>query len=205
MNKSTWIVTLPALSLLWLVVTMLTAGTHYPNYQHTSQFMSELAATGAPHGFWVNYLGFIPTEIFLMVFLKLVWPCLPKSKLKTLGFISFFLYAASLAMAAIFQCDFECRPSEPTLSHQLHLLLGLLGYLFAIIGIVLLSIDCQHWHQAKRVSYFGWVLAVLASILLINLDPHSNFVGLIQRILELCIYTWLIVLALYVRSSMTLR
>ena len=62
MNKKDLLLTLPILSFLWFTATIVIGGLFYPDYNHISQFISELGATGSPYGNYVNYLGFLPTE-----------------------------------------------------------------------------------------------------------------------------------------------
>lgn len=186
-----------SLSLIWLFATVLLGGMTYPSYNHSSQFISELAATGAPYGDFVNYLGFIPTEIFILIFVALVFSALPKTKLMILGVSSIAIYAVVLMIAAFFPCDFECRPTQPSLSHILHMILGMHAYLFAIIGIILLTIDSKAWPNSKVVRVSGWCLGGMAFILLLNFDPELEIVGLIQRTTEISIYSWYLILAFY--------
>ncbi|MCF6264130.1 MAG: DUF998 domain-containing protein [Xanthomonadales bacterium] len=202
MKKRFLIIRLPLLSFIWLFLTVLLGGLTYPNYSHSSQFISELGATGAPYGALVNYLGFVPTEIFILLFIFLASSILPKSRLMILGMTSIAIYAIALIIAAVFPCDFGCKPDEASISHNLHMSFGMIAYLFGIIGIIVLAIESKKWPNAKLVHHSGWVLGVLAFVLLFSFDPESKFVGLIQRFTEITIYAWFLILAVYLNRHM---
>ena len=62
------IIILPVVSALWFLTTIILAGAYEPDYQHMSQYISELGATGAANGQWVNLGGFIPASVLLVFF-----------------------------------------------------------------------------------------------------------------------------------------
>ena len=179
----------PFLSFIWLLMSVLWAGQLYSEYHHGSQFISELAATGTAYGALMNYGGFLPTEIFMLVFCFAAFQVLPKSRGNLWGLMLIAAYAISLVLAAVFPCDLGCRPEEPTLSHELHLLFGMGAYALGLIGIALLFWDLKRWHPNSSWSFFGLALAVVAAVLLVNFDPENPWVGWVQRATELTLYS----------------
>lgn len=201
MNKSNLILGSLLLSLVWLITTIVIGGMTYPNYSHLSQFISELGATGAPNAGMVNFLGFIPTEIFILVFIATVYSSLARNRLMVLGMLFLTLYATALIVAAIYPCDFGCRPAQASLSHDIHITAGIFAYLFGIIGVVLLAIDSKKWSQTSLLYRSGWAVGITSLVLILNFDPDSNFVGLLQRIVESLLYLWFLLLALALRKN----
>ncbi len=193
--KKSLVVLLPIASYLWLATTVVLGGLNYPGYSHVSQFISELAATGAPHASYVNYFGFLPTEIFMLLFAAIVWMVLPASKLKIAGLLSLVMYGLSFVVAAFYPCDFQCRPVEPSASHLLHMGFGMAAYFFGVLTIYLLAWDSQRWANSKLPFISGMVIATIALILLPNYDPELATVGLVQRTAETLIYIWFVILA----------
>ncbi|WP_299769539.1 DUF998 domain-containing protein [uncultured Pseudoteredinibacter sp.] len=185
----------PSLSLLWLAFTVILAGSTYPDYSHVSQFMSELGASGSPNGDLVNYFGFIPTELFILLFLFALLKVMHKTKLMVLGVACVFVYALSLIVAAIYPCDFQCRPVDPSFSHDMHMLFSAMAYLAGIAGIAILAIDSKTWCESNVPFLSGLLVSIVALVLMLNLNPDIPFVGLIQRSTELLIYTWFLILA----------
>ena len=194
-SRHQWIRILPLISYLWLVCTVLIAGFFYPDYSHVSQYMSELGATGAPHAWWVNYLGFVPTEILLLVFLAMALPVLPQSVPTRLGIGLIGIYALLLIGASIFTCDFQCRPVEQaSFAHGLHITLGTFAYLAGIAGVLVTSISARRWPGGFTLMMSGVLVALLAFGLLLNLNPELPIVGLMQRAMETLMYLWFLLL-----------
>ncbi|WP_299975979.1 DUF998 domain-containing protein [uncultured Pseudoteredinibacter sp.] len=191
----------PLLSLLWLSLTVILAGSSYPGYSHVLQFMSELGAGGSPDGDLVNYLGFIPTELFILLFLFALLKVMHKSRLLVLGVACIAVYALSLIAAAFYPCDYQCRPVDPSFSHDMHMLFGAIAYLAGIAGVAILAIDSKNWCESKVPLVSGLLLAVCAFALMLNLDAELSYVGLVQRCLELLIYVWFLIFGFYVYKS----
>jgi len=197
-NKSHLFLALPVCSSIWFATSIIIAGHFYPNYSHVSQFISELGATGSPDGTLVNYLGFIPTELLILSFVTIGFSVLPKTKKNAAGLILIAIYAFTLGIAAMFPCDFGCGPEVSSVSHRIHILSAILGYSCAIAAIFLISSGSNDWSKSKYFSTAGYILGILAIAAFINLNPEFNMVGAIQRVLEISIYTWLILLGLLV-------
>lgn len=100
MRTDRWFVALPIASYLWLFMTVLIAGALHPGYSHVGQFMSELGAQGAPGGWMVNYLGFLPTEILFLGFVGLAFRRAGRDGVTRVGLVLLGLYAVSLIIAA---------------------------------------------------------------------------------------------------------
>ena len=194
LNSRYLLIALPIFSFFWFTSTIFIAGHFYPDYSHIAQFISELGATGSPYGAYVNYLGFIPTELFILGFVFISYSVLPRTKSNTIGLIFIGIYGITLGIAAFFPCDFECKPDVPTISHNIHMASAFPGYLCGIIAIFCISSGSMSWSKSKAFKFTGYVAAILALFAFLNLDPSSKIVGLNQRILELIMYSWLIFL-----------
>ncbi len=197
MNSKIPILLLPIVSLFWLVGTVFIGGLNYPDYSHVTQFMSELGASGSEHGGLVNFFGFVPTELFLLVFIGMAFLLLKKNTLAVFGLSSLSVYATALMLAAVFPCDFECRPVNPTLSHKVHMILGAIAYAFAILGIVLMSFGLKNLPNGKPVYTSGLGIGIIALFLYFNMTPELPIVGLVQRLMEILFYFWFFILAIY--------
>jgi len=143
MNIKNTIIMLPTTSAVWFFFTIILGGFTYPNYQHTSQYISELGASGAPNANLVNYLGFIPTSILLSLFVMYALAICEKRIRQVIGLIGIGIFATTLAVAAVFPCSFECNLSESSVAQDIHNLSALVGYLSAVVGIFFLSSDVR--------------------------------------------------------------
>lgn len=199
MNKKDLLLTLPILSFLWFTATIVIGGLFYPDYNHISQFISELGATGSPYGNYVNYLGFLPTELFILAFVLICSSVIPRTKANFIGLFFIGLYGVTLIVAAFFPCDYECRPIEPSISHNIHMISAFPGYLSGIISIIVISSASSGWARSQMFTVFSYILGILCIYAFLNLDPKSEFVGIIQRSLDLMIYLWFLYFAYHLR------
>ena len=194
MRKQYLVSVLPLLSLIWFTVTLIWGGYSYESYDHSSQFISELGATGTAYGNVINYLGFIPTELFILGFVFYSYNILPNTVKNRIGLILIAVYAVMLIVAAIFPCDFECRPETPSFKHVIHLSSAVPAYLSAIGAIIVISLNSNEWSGSNTVKVSGLIFGSVALIAFLNMDENSQWVGLVQRTLEFSIYSWLVIL-----------
>ena len=148
----------------WLLAMVLIGGATFPSYDHVSQYISELGATGAPRGFEVSWFGFLPIGILICAFAIFAGLAAPRSVLAVLGFIGVFLFSIGYVGSAFFPCDFGCRPEEPSLSQVMHELVGLAGYLLAPLTLLLLGLAAWSWPRARWLAAFSFVAAAGALV-----------------------------------------
>jgi hypothetical membrane protein len=196
MKSTRLIVLLPLVSGLWLATGVIIAGALRPGYDHASQFMSELGATGTPGAWAMNYLGFIPTELFFLAFLMQAAMACRREPLMLTGFAALNLYALSLIIAAVFSCDAGCRPQDPSFGHQIHIVTGLAAYLLALTGIAVLAVASGR-AGAKIIQWTGLATTAIGLIAFTQLTPDNPLAGAFQRGLEASLYTWFVLLAIH--------
>lgn len=175
-------------------------GAAFPGYSHTSQFISELGATGAPHGALVRFAGFLPAGVFLCLFVIGAFKVLPRSHLTTLGLAGIAIYASGYLAAAFFPCDPGCRPAHPSFSQLVHNFFGLVGYLLAPLFLLALGWSARHWPGGTHLTAPAFVAAVITLASLPALSPEFAYMGVIQRVIEASVLLWVIMCAWYVKS-----
>lgn len=185
------------LGALWLLAMVIAGGATFPGYSHVSQFISELGANGAPHGWLVSYAGFLPVGVLICSFGLFAWIATPRTVLSTLGFLGVELFSVGYIAATFFRCDFGCRPEEPSASQLMHNAFGLVGYLFAPLSLLLLGLAARKWAGAGLVSVWAFGSALLALAGMLTIAPDSPFAGLSQRAVEAAMLSWVVVCALY--------
>jgi hypothetical protein len=187
-------------ALLILLVTVL-GGANFPNYNHATQFISELGAFGAPNAGMINLAGFLPAGLLIIIFTFFAWRSLPYSQGTTLGMFGLALFALGYIAAAFFPCEPGCRPSEPSLSQALHNLLGLAGYFTAPISLFFLGSAAHKWPNGTSLSTIGFIGSGLSLLGLLGMLSEFNYVGLAQRILEASVLVWIVACALYINRA----
>ena len=186
----------------WLGLTLFTfttiiAGYLYPDYSHISQFISESYAIDAKYGFYLRWLGFIPSGIFLSLFFFYAWKNQPKSIFSDIGMFGFIiLYGLGTIICSIFYCDKGCNPENinPSLSQIIHNITGGLFYLFLPFLYFMIFLASKKWSINKSFSYITFLLTILSLTLIIILfqDFKSIYKGLHQRLIEGTLLFWIL-------------
>jgi hypothetical membrane protein len=155
----------------------------YPGYNSLSQHISEMGATGAPHGPLISAL-FIATSVLLIAFWLLGLKALPFSALRAAGLILLAVNGAGLLGAGVYPCDFQCARSDPSVAQQLHDLFGGLGYLSGVLGLFLLAPGLRGLDGWARLFPLIMTCAVVAALSLPLIAPDFPWHGAAQRVLE---------------------
>jgi Protein of unknown function (DUF998) len=172
---------------IWLVAMVVIGGAAWDGYDHVSQYISELGATGAPHGWQVSWLGFLPIGLLITAFAFFAWRAAPRSALATIGFVGIFLFAIGYTGSAFFPCDFGCRPDNPS---------------FSPVTMLLLALAARTWPGAMWLAVLGFIAAPLALVGLSGLlDVDSPTLGLYQRVLEATVLTWVVACGVYLGAK----
>lgn len=182
-----------------LAILIVGGGAAWAGYSHATQFISELGATGAPHGRLVSLGGFLPIGICVTLFAILAAMIEPRSVLRTLGFLCLAVFASGYTAAAFFPCDFGCRPAVPSFSQQMHTLFGLGGYVFGPIGLIMLGIAARSWPGGKWLSPLGVVCGLVAGAAFFGIGGDAP--GLAQRVLEAAVALWILACAFSLRKA----
>lgn len=188
------------------LLTVLVGGAAFPGYSYTRQYISELGATGAPHSQLVVWLGFVPSSALLIIFSLAAPLALPRSAMAWFGFLLITYYGIGMAIAGIYPCDSGCRSDDPSTSQFVHNVAAGTAYLAGITAILLLGVQDRKWPRSSPLMILGigcWVVAACAFPFLA--DHEFEYAGLAQRMIEACIFGWILACAHYIRRSAELR
>ncbi len=194
--------------LLFIVATV-AGGLIHPGYDHGSQFISELYAEGAPRANLLKYAGYIPSGLFIILFCLQAVREVPKSPGTFWGFlITGLFYGAGTILAAFFPCDAGCSSFDPSLSQLIHNLIGFLTYITVPFAIIILSLSARKWPGGEYLSYAGYFLGIVAVsfvYLLFSQQGVTHNKGLLQRVIELSVLTWITLCAFYINRKKQIR
>ena len=176
----------------WGLLVPVVAGCASASYSQVSQYVSELGASGAAHARLVAAAGFAPTGALVLAFLALVSGVLPRSRPTSAGLVSFGAVGAAYLASAAFPCDPGC-PTAGSPSQSVHNAFGLLEYLGAIAGLVLLH---RGLRRAPSLGVLASACLVAAGFVALGflamLTPAlAPFRGVSQRIAEAAIFLWI--------------
>jgi hypothetical membrane protein len=186
------------LSLLILAAAAVAGGLAYPGYDHLTQYISELGATGAPTSQGVS-LAFMVSGGLLAVFWLLCAGLFPRSLLSILGFGLSALNGVGLFLGGVFQCDFECAATDPSATALLHEVFGGLGYLCGIVGVFLVGIAARRWPQGRGLFGLSLVCGIPAVLAIGLIHPDFEWLGVAQRVVEIALAVFALAVAVIVR------
>jgi hypothetical protein len=160
-------------------------------YSHIAQYISELGASGAANACWVAAAGFAPTGAFVLAFLVFASGVFPVSRGKTAGVLCLGAVGLAYLAAALFPCDPGC-PSSGSRAQSLHNFFGLLEYLGAFAGLLLLGAAFRKSALWRALSSACFVSAIsvalgLGAMLVPGLEALR---GISQRVAEAAIFVW---------------
>ena len=195
----------PAIFTLAVVV----SGALRPSYNHLTQFISELGATGTPHAALMNVGGFIPGGALIAVFGIATFWLVPRGIRSAIAGASITLFGISTLVAGLYSCDPGCVPG-PRMSpaEGVHFLVSLAGFLVAIAGIGVWALEFrQHallrglWRYSALTAFlaFGFLVAFQVSL------PTHAYTGLWQRLQIGTLFVWCAVVAIRLFGSRPVR
>jgi hypothetical membrane protein len=188
------------LSLLVLAAATIAGGMAYPGYDHLTQYISELGATGAPTSQGVS-LAFMVSGALLVAFWLLCAGLFPRSVLSIIGFGLSVLNGVGLLLGGVFRCDFECATADLSPAAVLHDVFGGVGYLCGIAGVFLVGIASRRWPQGRGLFGLGLICGIPAALAIWLIHPAFEWYGAAQRVVEIALAGWTVAVALRVRTS----
>ena len=169
-----------------------------PEFSHRLQYLSELGERGSVTATLTNYLGIIPTGILFASFgLGLVLHY-RAHRLLTIAGALIILHGLCRVLAALFPCEFGCRPSSPTLSQMIHNSSATVAFVSLTASLFMAG----PWLVANKrgaaivaATYLLGLMAVAAQVVLITSPAASP--GLFQRLALGALQLWVTLLALH--------
>jgi hypothetical protein len=166
-------------------------------------FISELGATGTSNADLMNWAGFIPAGIMLVLFGVSLTQLLPKGFLASTGSVLIVLFGIGMVVVGSLSCDPGC-PREGSLENNLHDQISGPAFMCAIIGILILGLSFRRVQFWRRYWLYSVASAILSSgflLGLINSLESYAYTGLWQRLLLLTIFLWFALMGLKLFKS----
>ena len=108
-DRTQWLLALCGiLGPIFYTIIVIILGFLWPGYNHVSQFMSELGATGAPNAIIMNIFGFILLGILMIAFSFGLYRNVSKGKVTTISSALIVVSGISLVAVAFFPCNLGC-------------------------------------------------------------------------------------------------
>ncbi|SFR52081.1 Protein of unknown function [Robiginitalea myxolifaciens] len=188
------------------VLTAIVGGLLIEGYSPVSQLISESYAIDTAYGGYLRAIGYIPSGILIALFCFKAAPYFRGFKLTRVNIIGIgIFYGLATVVVSIFPCDSGCNTDliDPSISQLIHNLMGILTYLFAPVCILLTGVGTNKSDQFRKFSRQAIMLGFLsfASVGLLIGAGESDYVGLIQRVVEATFVLWVFSCAFALRSG----
>ena len=172
------------------------------DYDSISNYLSELGAVGAEYSRVVNYFGFLPTAFSVLFITLILQSNFSNTRLSRAGFLLVGIgYFIGYFGAFIFPCDFGC-PSEGSFSQNMHMILGLISYLIAPVGLILLGIGLRKDPMIihSLASFIATFIFLLGFFMMLN-PSQIDLLGFWQRLIDYTVFVLLIFLSLNLKEQ----
>jgi len=168
-------------------IVVIYAGTQVQDYSHFSQFMSELGAEGNLTHSIYNYVGILPSSLFVLLAGIGIASILPASNWQRLTLATFCFVAIGYAFAGAFPCDIGCPPDSQSLNQVIHAYsAGYAHLLFILLPLIVAKAHLATRSLTYKISILSTVFAGVA-----NFGVFGSYPGLFQRVSIGILLLWL--------------
>lgn len=178
--------------ILFAVITTVAAALR-PGYSHITSFISELGAPGTPHAALMNYLGFVPTGLFLTTFGIALVRVTSQHVLAVVGAVLVGVFGVGVTVSGVVSCDPGCPVPGGSLTNLAHNAIGPLSFIALACGIGLLGYGFRRLPSFRPVSGYAVVTSLLGLLLVVALIGSveaRELTGLWQRLFLATQFLW---------------
>ena len=178
------------------------------DYNLISQWISESDASDTKYGLALRIFGYIPSGFLIAIFCIVGFKKFQPSKLTKVGFYGLgVFYGIATIITGIFPCDVDCNKNfiDPSISQIIHNLAALLTYIFVPISVMIVGLGLRRSPSHNRLSVIAITCGIISSLFvsLLLADLSSQYVGLLQRIIESIFLIWIITCAIEIKNMRT--
>lgn len=173
-------------------------GSLRPDYNHVTQFISELGETGGEFATLMNYVGFMSSAALILLFAMAIVPGFTQTALTKIGALLVAIYAVSMFAAGVFSCDTGCAPTQPSNAQVLHDIVSIIAFPALIAAALVWGFGFLRMPEWRRFGVYSLGTATISTVLLIamvNTEETRAGTGLLQRIFLGVLFLWLALMA----------
>lgn len=174
-------------------------GSVRPEYNHLTQYISELGERGSSTEFVIRYAGFVPTGLMHVAFAAFVYAIFKGRRLVAIAAVLLAINGIARIGAGIFPCEPGCSEPRLLLSQKLHSLSSGLGFLALIGAPVLWGIILRRYQRFRWLSLYSVVSGILGFAFLVLMLWSAELrtgTGLYERLSTGVLSLWVSVFAL---------
>ena len=173
-------------------------GSLRPQYNHLTQYISELGERGSSTEFIMRYAGFVPTGLMHITFSVFLYVTFKGHRLAAIAAVLLAVNGLARIGAGVFPCEVGCAEPRLLLSQKLHSLSSGVGF-FALIGSsILWGIFCRRYEKLHSLSWYSigsGILGFLFLLLMLRSADSRVGTGLYERLSTGVLSLWVLVFA----------
>jgi hypothetical membrane protein len=169
-----------------------------PDFNHYTQYISELSERGSSTENLFRYTGFVPTGILHMLFGVFLMSTFRGSRLAALGALLFVINGIARIGAGLFSCEPGCVSPNLLLNQQMHRLSATVAFLAIILATLIWGLVFRKIQGLRSLSLFSFSCGVsgLAFLLLMEASSQTRAgTGLYERLSSGSLSLWVLVFA----------
>lgn len=186
-----------AAPVLWAAA-IIFCGSLRPEYNHLTQYISELGERGSTTEYLIRYGGFVPTGLMHVAFAAMLYVAFKGHRLAQVAAALVALNGLARIGAGIFPCELGCAEPRILLSQKLHSLSSGIGF-FALIGAsVLWGIVLRRYTRLRCLTVFSIASGILGLVFLALMlwsAGRRMGTGLYERLSTGVLSLWVLVFA----------
>jgi hypothetical membrane protein len=177
-----------------------------PPHYSLRQAESDLAV--GPYG-WIMNINFVVRGLLSAAIILAIYKSMKNIVRPTVGMVFFAIWSAASFLLAFFNTDVPNASlvvSNPTYHGELHLVLALIGFICAPIGMLIISIAFRKEDRLKSLSTPTLIISILAVLAFLYLGlrgVHARNFGINERIFIGLVLIWIAVVASKLRRLHT--
>ena len=173
-------------------------GSLRPEYNHLTQYISELGERGSSTELMIRYAGFVPTGLMHLAFAAFLYVVFKGSRLAAIAAMLLAINGLARIGAGIFPCEIGCAGPRLLLSQKLHSLSSGVGF-FALIGSsVLWGVLLRRYRSLRWLSPYSIGSGILGLVFLMAMLWGAELrrdTGLYERLSTGVLSLWVLVFA----------
>ena len=171
-----------AIGPIYFLILIITIGFLHPNYNHITQYISELSAVNAPYAIIMNTIGFPLLGLFIIAFSYSLYKGVKYEKGLIIGPILVAISGISFILVAIFPCDPNCITISMKGAIHGHVAnISQFSLIFAPLFMYNGFRKDERWHNYHIFSLLIIIIALFFSVLY-KMNFFTDMIGLFQRI-----------------------
>jgi hypothetical membrane protein len=166
-----------------LIVLIVVGAAVTSGYNHVSEPISQLAATGSPHPGWMS-TGFITYGIMILGFGLVLYQSVRNHRFAWLVLLFYVLHGIGFVLGGVFSDDPRTPESVSTVTGILHnvwIIIGCFAFLIGMFVYTWLKRDDPTWRLLVRI-FIVILIIILLTFVISQIPAFAAAEGILQRV-----------------------